>query len=77
MLKSRLLGKNPFNVEKLFRIIRQFGGHGRHGGGVFGVETALWDLAGKAYGVPVYQLLGGKYRDRGCRASASNSARRP
>ena len=64
MLKSRLLGENPCNVERLFKIIRQFGGHGRQGGGVSGVEMALWDLAGKAYGVPVYQLLGGKYRDR-------------
>jgi L-alanine-DL-glutamate epimerase-like enolase superfamily enzyme len=63
MLKSRILGENPCNVEKLFRIIRQFGGHGRQGGGVSGVEMALWDLAGKAYDVPVYQLLGGKYRD--------------
>lgn len=64
MLKSRILGENPCNVEKIFRIIKQFGHHGRQGGGVSGVETALWDLAGKAYGVPVYQLLGGKYRDR-------------
>jgi len=52
-LKSRILGENPCNVEKLFRVIRQFGHHGRQGGGVSGVETALWDLAGKAYGVPV------------------------
>jgi L-alanine-DL-glutamate epimerase-like enolase superfamily enzyme len=64
MLKSRLLGENPCNVERLFRKIRQFGHHGRQGGGVSGVEMALWDLAGKAYGVPVYQLLGGRYRDR-------------
>lgn len=64
MLKSRILGENPCNVEKLFKMIRQFGFHGRQGGGVAGVETALWDLAGKAYGVPVYQLLGGKYRDK-------------
>ena len=62
-LKSRLLGKNPCNVERLFKAIKQFGFHGRQGGGVSGVEMALWDLAGKAYGVPVYQLLGGKYRD--------------
>ncbi|MCG2589026.1 mandelate racemase/muconate lactonizing enzyme family protein [Rhodohalobacter sulfatireducens] len=62
-LKSRILGENPCNVEKLFKIIKQFGYHGRQGGGVSGVETALWDLAGKAYGVPVYQMLGGKYRD--------------
>ncbi len=63
-LKSRLLGENPCNVERLFKIIKQFGHHGRQGGGVSGVEMALWDIVGKAYGVPVYQLLGGKYRDR-------------
>jgi len=37
MLKSRFLGENPCNVEKIFRIIKQFGGHGRQGGGVSGV----------------------------------------
>ena len=63
-LKSRLLGENPCNVERLFKKVRQFGHHGRQGGGVSGVEMALWDIVGKAYGVPVYQLLGGKYRDR-------------
>jgi L-alanine-DL-glutamate epimerase-like enolase superfamily enzyme len=63
MLKSRLLGENPCNVDKLFRKIKQFGSHGRQGGGVSGVEMALWDLAGKAYNVPVYQMLGGKFRD--------------
>lgn len=62
-LKSRLLGKNPCNVEQLFKIIKEFGNHGRAAGGVCGVEMALWDLAGKAYNVPVYQMLGGKYRD--------------
>ena len=64
MLKSRILNENPCNVEKLFRRIRQFGGPARQGGGVCGIEVALWDLAGKAYGVPIYQMLGGKYRDR-------------
>ncbi len=63
MLKSRILGQNPCNVEMLFKIIRQFGNHGRQGGGVCGVEMALWDLTGKAYGVPAWQLLGGRYRD--------------
>lgn len=63
-LKSRLLGENPCNVERLFKKIKQFGHHARQGGGVSGVEMALWDLAGKAYNVPVYMLLGGKYRDR-------------
>src|SRR6266567_621331 len=64
MLKSRLLGENPCNVDKIFRKIKQFGFHGRQAGGVCGIEMALWDLAGKAYGVPVYQMLGGKFRDK-------------
>jgi L-alanine-DL-glutamate epimerase-like enolase superfamily enzyme len=64
LLKSRILGENPCNVDKIFRKIKQFGFHGRQGGGVCGIEMALWDLAGKAYGVPVYQMLGGKFRDR-------------
>lgn len=64
MLKSRILGLNPCNVEMIFRIIRQFGGQSRQAGGVSGVEMALWDLCGKAYGVPVWQLLGGRYRDK-------------
>jgi gluconate/galactonate dehydratase len=64
MLKRHLLGENPCDVDKLFRRIKQFGGQARQGGGVSGVEVALWDLAGKAYGVPCYQLLGGKFRNR-------------
>ncbi|NMC40298.1 MAG: mandelate racemase/muconate lactonizing enzyme family protein [Bacteroidales bacterium] len=63
-LKSRILGLNPCNIEMIFRIIRQFGYHGRQGGGVCAVEMALWDLTGKAYNVPVWQLLGGRYRDK-------------
>ena len=64
MLKSRILNQNPCNVEMLFKTLRQFGGHARQGGGVSGVEMALWDLCGKAYNVPVWQLLGGRYRDK-------------
>lgn len=64
ILKSRLLGENPCNVERLFKLLKPHGNHGRLGGGVSGVEMALWDLAGKAYGVPVWQLLGGRYRDK-------------
>jgi L-alanine-DL-glutamate epimerase-like enolase superfamily enzyme len=64
MLKSRLLGENPLDVDRLFRKIKQFGFHARQGGGVCGVEMALWDIVGKYYGVPVYQLLGGKFRDK-------------
>ena len=64
LLKSRLLGENPLNVDKIFHRIKQFGFHSRQGGGVSGVEVALWDLAGKAWGVPCWQLLGGKFRER-------------
>ena len=64
ILKSRLLGENPCNVDRIFRRIKQFGHHARQGGGVSGVEVALWDLAGKAYGVPVCNMLGGLFRDK-------------
>lgn len=63
VLKRKLLGQNPCNVDKIFKEIKQFGGHARQAGGVCGVEMALWDLAGKAYNVPAYQMLGGKFRD--------------
>jgi len=63
-LKSKILGENPCNIDKIFQKIKQFGGHGRLGGGVCGIEIALCDLAGKAYGVPAYMLAGGKYRDK-------------
>ena len=64
MLKSRILGMNPCNVEMIFKSIKQFGGPARQAGGVCSVEMACWDLVGKAYGVPCWQLLGGRYRDK-------------
>ena len=64
MLKSRILGRNPCNVEMIFKIIKQFGGPARQAGGVCAIEMALWDICGKAYNVPAWQLLGGRYRDK-------------
>ena len=64
MLKSRVVGENPCNVDRIFRKIKQFGAAARQAGGVCGVEMAMMDLAGKAWGVPCWQLLGGKFRDR-------------
>ena len=64
VLKSRIMGMNPCDVAAIFYKIKQHGGHGVAGGGVSAVEMACWDLAGKAWGVPVWQMLGGKFRDR-------------
>jgi L-alanine-DL-glutamate epimerase-like enolase superfamily enzyme len=64
LLKSRILGQNPCNVEQIFKSIKQFGGQSRQAGGVCAVEMALWDICGKAYNVPAWQLLGGRYRDK-------------
>ena len=61
MLKRLFLGENPCNVDKIFRKIKQFGGHARQGGGVCGVEMALWDIAGKAYNVPLTRCLGASF----------------
>ena len=63
VLKSRILGQNPLNINFLFDKIAQFGGNARQAGGVCAVEMALWDIAGKVYNCPVYQMLGGKWRD--------------
>jgi len=64
MLKSRILGENPIHVDKMFRKLKQFGHHARQAGGVVSIEMACWDLAGKAWGVPCWQMLGGQFRDK-------------
>ncbi len=64
-----LMGQNPLNIEAIWERIRTsgiFGGAqaGQYVAALTAVEIALWDLTGKALGIPVYQLLGGKVRDR-------------
>jgi L-alanine-DL-glutamate epimerase-like enolase superfamily enzyme len=63
-LKSRVVGENPLNITYIFEKIKQFGGDSRQAGGVVAIEEACWDIAGKVYGVPIYQMLGGKFRDK-------------
>src|SRR5262245_33882909 len=64
-LKSRIVGENPLQIDKVFRKVKQFGGHARQGGGVCAIEMALWDIAGKVYNAPVYAMVGGgKFRDK-------------
>lgn len=52
MLKSRILGENPCNIDKIFRKIKQFGADSRQAGGVCAIEMACWDLAGKSTASP-------------------------
>lgn len=66
---GRIRGQSPLNVHRLFENIRKSGFFQGAQSGMYiavlsAIETALWDLAGKALGVPVYQLLGGKFRDK-------------
>ncbi len=62
--KKYLLGEDPRDVERCMLRIRRLGGFKPWGSAVSAIEMALWDIAGKAAGQPVYRLLGGKVRDR-------------
>ena len=62
--RPALLGEDPTNVERVMLKIRQRGSFKPYGSAVSAIEMALWDIAGKAAGVPVYKLLGGKVRDK-------------
>ncbi|HUT20933.1 MAG TPA: mandelate racemase/muconate lactonizing enzyme family protein [Anaerolineae bacterium] len=81
-MRPFLLGRDPMDAGPLYEALRR---RGRYGGtstaplifAITGIETALYDIAGKALGVPVYRLLGGKFRDRirlyaDCHAGESN-----
>jgi L-alanine-DL-glutamate epimerase-like enolase superfamily enzyme len=62
--REYILGEDPTNVEAVMRRIRRLGSFKPWGSAVSAIEMALWDVAGKAAGLPVYKLLGGKVRDR-------------
>src|SRR5687768_10600828 len=65
----RLRNRNPLDVHSIFNDIRKGGIFEGAQAGMYvavlsAIEIALWDIAGKALGVPLYRLLGGKFRDR-------------
>ncbi len=62
--KRYILGEDPTDVERVMLKIRHRGSFKPWGSAVSAIEMALWDIAGKAAGLPVYKLLGGKVRDR-------------
>jgi galactonate dehydratase len=81
--RSLLLGQDPLDIGPLWERLRR---DGRYSGGstapmtfaLTGIENALWDIAGKHYGAPVYRLLGGAFRQRirlyaDCHAGHDNS----
>jgi galactonate dehydratase len=66
-LKEWLIGEDPTRIEHLWRIMyngSRFPGGSILNAAISGIEVALWDVKGKAHGVPVYQLIGGRCRDR-------------
>lgn len=67
-LKELLIGENPLEIQKLWDKMYWASNYvGRRGAGIHAmsaIDIALWDIAGQYYGVPVYMLLGGKYRDK-------------
>lgn len=68
-LKSLLIGEDPTHIERLWQKMQiAIMGHGMTGvvgaGAMTGIDMALWDIKGKALNTPVWNLLGGKLRDR-------------
>ncbi|MFC2021442.1 mandelate racemase/muconate lactonizing enzyme family protein [Chloroflexota bacterium] len=68
-LGNSIIGQDPFEIEKIYwsyefwaRSSQRTVGYIAHTA-IAGIDSALWDIKGKALGVPVYQLLGGKMRD--------------
>jgi galactonate dehydratase len=66
-LSDYLIGQDPTQIEDLWNVLYRGGfyrGGGVHMSAIAGIDQALWDIKGKAFGVPAYELLGGKVRDR-------------
>ncbi len=64
VLRNLLIGEDPFRIERIWRRLYNATAFRYASPMISGVDMALWDIKGKALGVPVYELLGGLYRDR-------------
>ena len=68
VLAPSIIGKDPTQTESRFRDMAQAGNALEIGGaiwiGIAGLDIAMWDLRGKALGLPIYELLGGKVREQ-------------
>ena len=62
--KRFIIGEDPTDVARVMLKIRRLGSFKPWGSAVSAIEIALWDIAGKAAGLPVYKMLGGKVRDK-------------
>ncbi|MBU88150.1 MAG: enolase [Chloroflexi bacterium] len=62
--RDMIIGKDPKEVERVMLGIRRMGAFKPWGAAVSSIEFALWDIAGKAAGIPTHRLLGGKIRDK-------------
>ena len=67
VLAPAIVGKDPLDTQVRFRDMMRAGSAVEMGGAIFcaiaGLDIALWDIKGKAFGVPIHKLLGGKIRD--------------
>jgi D-galactarolactone cycloisomerase len=67
-LKPLVMGANPLDLEvlwhRMYHATRDYGRKGAVMAAISAIDIALWDIAGKSYGVPIYQLLGGAFRTR-------------
>ncbi len=63
-LRSRLIGRDPANIQELLEFTRKTLFLTRGGNALSGIEMACWDIVGKICGQPLYQLLGGKVREK-------------
>lgn len=69
LVEKFVLGKDPRNIEPIWHEMYDHTFWAKGGGsiifpGMSAIETALWDIKGRALGVPVYEMLGGKFRDK-------------